>query len=302
MTWRAPNFLVMHAATVETEPLSSISLPNTAPSKNNGKNCARKRAALSMKVCVQLASSGCPPKAAAMSAATGATSKTLQPRNANHTRIASPTRMPRSPIVQHSASSTSMSAVERRPRSSAWALRNSLAACRPSSRNIVTNPHSALSFDEAPNLASASVMIRCVRICAQRAPSPVPGSATWRNRAIMRSSFISGELKEISLSRLRMFRRHDISGWIKAIWVIAMIVFPYITVLAYLIFQGQGMAERNVQQAQQARDELRRVVGFSVADEIQKLDGLKKAGSISDAEFARLRARLVSGEGGALAA
>jgi hypothetical protein len=36
------------------------------------------------------------------------------------------------------------------------------------------------------------------------------------------------------------------------------------------------MAERNVQQAQQARDELRRVVGFSIADEIQKLDGLKK--------------------------
>jgi hypothetical protein len=52
-------------------------------------------------------------------------------------------------------------------------------------------------------------------------------------------------------------------------------------------------AARNVQQAQQARDELRRVVGFSAADEIQKLDGLKKAGSISDAEFARLRARLI---------
>ena len=53
-------------------------------------------------------------------------------------------------------------------------------------------------------------------------------------------------------------------------------MFPYIAVLAYLIFQGRGMSERNVQQAQQARDELRRVVGFSVADEIQKLDGLKK--------------------------
>jgi hypothetical protein len=53
------------------------------------------------------------------------------------------------------------------------------------------------------------------------------------------------------------------------------------------------MAERNVQQAQAARDELRRVVGFSVADEIDKLDRLKKAGSISDAEFGRLRARLV---------
>src|SRR6516165_7373958 len=73
-----------------------------------------------------------------------------------------------------------------------------------------------------------------------------------------------------------LFRRHDISGWIKAIWVIALIVFSYVAVLAYLIFQGRGMAERKVQQAQQARDELRRVVGFSVADEIQKLDGLKK--------------------------
>jgi hypothetical protein len=74
----------------------------------------------------------------------------------------------------------------------------------------------------------------------------------------------------------------------------AVIVFPYIAVLAYLIFQGQGMAERNVQQAQQARDELRRVVGFSTADEIEKLERLKKAGSISDAEFTQLRARLVT--------
>jgi len=90
-----------------------------------------------------------------------------------------------------------------------------------------------------------------------------------------------------------LFRRHDISGWIKAIWVISWVVFPYLAVLAYLIFQGKGMAERNVQQSQQSRDELRRIVGFSTADEIEKLDRLKKAGSISDGEFARLRARLV---------
>jgi hypothetical protein len=89
-----------------------------------------------------------------------------------------------------------------------------------------------------------------------------------------------------------LFRRHDISGWVKAIWVIALIVVPYLGVLIYLIFQERGMAERNTQQAQQARDELRRVVGFSAADEIEKLDRLKKAGSISDAEFARLRARI----------
>ena len=90
-----------------------------------------------------------------------------------------------------------------------------------------------------------------------------------------------------------LFRRHDISGWAKAIWVIVLILTPYIGVLGYLIFQGHGMAERNKQQALHAREELRRVVGFSVADEIQKLDALKKSGSVSEEEFARLRAKLV---------
>ncbi len=53
------------------------------------------------------------------------------------------------------------------------------------------------------------------------------------------------------------------------------------------------MAERNAKRAQETRDELRRLVGFSVADEIAKLDALKKSGSITDDEFVRLRARLV---------
>ena len=90
-----------------------------------------------------------------------------------------------------------------------------------------------------------------------------------------------------------LFRRHDISGWGKALWVIGLVVFSYVGILAYLITQGRGMAERNAQQAQQAREELRRVVGFSVADEISKLDQRKKSGSITDAEFQRLRAKLV---------
>jgi hypothetical protein len=58
--------------------------------------------------------------------------------------------------------------------------------------------------------------------------------------------------------------------------------------------QSRGMAERSSQQAQQARDELRRVAGFSVVDEIEKLDRLKKSGSITDQEFTRLRAKLVA--------
>jgi hypothetical protein len=90
-----------------------------------------------------------------------------------------------------------------------------------------------------------------------------------------------------------LFRRHDISGWGKAVWVIVVILTSYIGVLVYLITQGRGMAQRNAQQAQQARDELRRAVGFSVADEVEKLDRLKKSGTITDQEFARLRAKLV---------
>ncbi len=91
-----------------------------------------------------------------------------------------------------------------------------------------------------------------------------------------------------------LFRRHDVSGLGKAIWVIALILIPYLTVFIYLILQSRGMAERSAQRAQQAREELRHVVGFSVADEIEKLERLKTAGTISDAEYTRLRARLVS--------
>jgi hypothetical protein len=52
------------------------------------------------------------------------------------------------------------------------------------------------------------------------------------------------------------------------------------------------MAERNARQAQHTRDELRHIVGFRVADEIAKLDQLKKSGSIT-AEYGRLHAKLV---------
>jgi uncharacterized membrane protein len=90
-----------------------------------------------------------------------------------------------------------------------------------------------------------------------------------------------------------LFRREDSSGWGKALWVIGVILFPYIGVLAYMISQGKGMAERNVARVQQAREQLRNVIGFSVADEIEKLDRLKDSGLITEDEFTRLRTKLV---------
>ena len=89
-----------------------------------------------------------------------------------------------------------------------------------------------------------------------------------------------------------LFRRRDVSGWAKAFWVIFLLVLPYLGVLVYLITQGTGRSEA-FQQVQHARDEIRRATGFSVADEIEKLQALKKSGSITDKEFAQLRAKLV---------
>jgi predicted membrane channel-forming protein YqfA (hemolysin III family) len=91
-----------------------------------------------------------------------------------------------------------------------------------------------------------------------------------------------------------LFRRRDVSGIAKTCWVILLIVFPYIGVFIYLISQGRSMAERQNQRVQQARDELRQVVGFSVADEIEKLERLKNSGAISNEEYTRLRARAVN--------
>jgi cbb3-type cytochrome oxidase subunit 3 len=90
-----------------------------------------------------------------------------------------------------------------------------------------------------------------------------------------------------------LFRRHDVSGFAKVLWVIAFILFSYLGVFAYLLTQGRGMAERQKAQAKEDRDELRNYVGFSVADEITKLDNLKASGSITAEEYGRLRAKLV---------
>ena len=90
-----------------------------------------------------------------------------------------------------------------------------------------------------------------------------------------------------------LFRRHDISGWAKAIWVIVLIVFSYLGIFIYLNTQHRGMAARQSQRVEQAREDLRHFVGFSVADELEKLERLKNSNAISNEEYARLRARAV---------
>ena len=90
-----------------------------------------------------------------------------------------------------------------------------------------------------------------------------------------------------------LFRRSDVSGVMKVIWVIFLVVLPYIGIFAYLLTQGWGMSERDAEQAEAAREHLRHAVGFSIADEVVKLDQLKASGSITEDEYKKLRAKLI---------
>ena len=96
-----------------------------------------------------------------------------------------------------------------------------------------------------------------------------------------------------------LFRRRDISGWGKAAWIIFVIVLPYLGVLVYLIAQHQGMADRNMQQAQAAQsqfdDYVKDVAAQSgPAGEIDKAKQLLDSGAISQAEFDSLKAKALS--------
>ena len=94
------------------------------------------------------------------------------------------------------------------------------------------------------------------------------------------------------------WRDHKTSGWIKAVWVLLLIVFPYVTALIYLIARGKGMAERAQQQAQHAKqqtdDYIKHAAGRSPAQEIADAKALLDAGTISPADFDALKAKALS--------
>ena len=89
-----------------------------------------------------------------------------------------------------------------------------------------------------------------------------------------------------------IFRRHDISGWGKAAWVVFVIVVPFLGVLVYLIAQHDGMRERSVKQAQDqqaAFDKYVRDASGGSAAEIAKAKELLDSGAISQDEFNRIK-------------
>ena len=95
-----------------------------------------------------------------------------------------------------------------------------------------------------------------------------------------------------------IFRDKTLSGGWKAVWIFFLIFFPIITALVYLVARGRGMTERNVAQADQMRtaqdDYIKQVAGVSPSDEIAKAKGLLDAGTISQTEYDRIKAKILA--------
>jgi hypothetical protein len=90
-----------------------------------------------------------------------------------------------------------------------------------------------------------------------------------------------------------IFRRDDTGGFSKLLWILFLLFLPLLGAFFYILTQSKGMAERQQRQVAKAREDLREFVGVGAADELEKLDRLKAAGSITEAEYAKLRARVI---------
>ncbi|MFI7062385.1 SHOCT domain-containing protein [Kribbella sp. NPDC050124] len=96
-----------------------------------------------------------------------------------------------------------------------------------------------------------------------------------------------------------LFRDHATSGWVKAIWIVALIIAPLLTALIYLIARGRGMAERTARDAaenqQRQAEYIRQVAGQSSGpsptDQISQAKSLLDSGAITQAEYDTLKAK-----------
>ncbi|MER8187586.1 SHOCT domain-containing protein [Kitasatospora sp. NPDC094015] len=99
-----------------------------------------------------------------------------------------------------------------------------------------------------------------------------------------------------------LFRDDSLSGWAKAGWAIFLILLPFLGVFVYLIARGRGMGEREMAKAQKADEQFRAYVRESAgtsgegstADQLAKLTELRSAGHISDEEYAKAKAKILT--------
>ncbi|MFC6013070.1 SHOCT domain-containing protein [Nocardia lasii] len=95
-----------------------------------------------------------------------------------------------------------------------------------------------------------------------------------------------------------LFRNHQSSGWVKAIWVLFLFIFPLLTALIYLIVEGNGMAKRSAAAEKQSRSEtddyIKHTAGTNPATQIADAKKLLDAGTITDTEYQQLKAKALA--------
>ncbi|MEV0108145.1 PLDc N-terminal domain-containing protein [Nocardia sp. NPDC050799] len=95
-----------------------------------------------------------------------------------------------------------------------------------------------------------------------------------------------------------LFRDKQTSGWVKAIWVVLLIVLPLLTSLVYSIVRGRGMTERAAVEAEQVeaaqKKYIQQTAGTSPAAQISEAKRLPAEGTITESEFERLEAKAMS--------
>lgn len=120
------------------------------------------------------------------------------------------------------------------------------------------------------------------------------GEALW---LIIVSFLFIAYLVALFSVMIDVFRDPDLGGVAKAIWVVALIIFPLITMVVYLIARGSGMADRELRgraEAKQSFDSyVRDVAGSGIATELEKASALHESGRISDEEYAGLKAKIL---------
>ncbi len=94
-----------------------------------------------------------------------------------------------------------------------------------------------------------------------------------------------------------LFRNHEMSGWLKGVWIILLIFIPWLTALIYLIVYGSDMRERQLRAQAEAKhaadDYIRAAAHVSPADELHKLHELVEKGALTDAEYDQAKAKLL---------
>lgn len=95
-----------------------------------------------------------------------------------------------------------------------------------------------------------------------------------------------------------LFRDHSVKGGVKALWIIFLIFFPFITAIVYLIARGSGMgarAQAYAMEQKKAADDYIREVASSPADQVAKLHELREKGAITEAEYEAMKAKALEG-------